>query len=109
LLQVHITTESWEIHHGEFHEGTKSKNSGILFSKEQRAYRRHFSARNGPSVTMIRKPMQRFEETGYLMKLPHTGRPRSARKEENINRVRASIEEEPQISTRRRSRELGLS
>jgi hypothetical protein len=53
--------------------------------------------------------MQRFEETGSLMNLPHTGRPRSARKEENIERVRASIEDEPQTFTRRRSRELGLS
>jgi transposase len=73
----------------------------------QRAYRRHLNVRNGPSVTMIRKLMQRLEETGSLMNLPHTGRPRSARKEENIEEVRASIEEEPQTSTRRRYRELG--
>jgi hypothetical protein len=59
-------------------------------------------------VTIIWKLTQRFEETGYLMNLPHTGRPRSAHKEENIERFRASIEE-PQTSTRRRSRELGLS
>jgi transposase len=53
--------------------------------------------------------VQRFDETGSLMKFPHTGRPRSAREEENIERVRTSIEEDPQTSTRRRSRELGLS
>jgi biotin operon repressor len=75
----------------------------------QKAYHHHFNIRNGPSVTMIWKLMQRLEETGSLMNLPHTGRPRSAHKEENIERVRASIEEEPQTSTRRRSRELGLS
>jgi hypothetical protein len=31
--------------------------------------------------------LQRFEGTGSFTNLPHTGRPRLARKEENIERV----------------------
>ena len=57
---------------------------------------------------MIRKLMRRFEEQGSVAELSRTGRPPSARTEENIERVRASTEEEPEISTRRRPEELSL-
>jgi hypothetical protein len=80
-------------------------NSMILIQggpKFRVGFGRKFALRMFRTILMDR---QRFEETGSLMNLPHTGRPRSARKEENLERVRASIKEEPKTSTRRRSME----
>lgn len=51
----------------------------------------------------------RLQENGSLINLPPTDRPRSACPDENIERVRARVEEELEASTRRRSRELRMS
>ena len=50
-----------------------------------------------------------FRETGSVKEKARSGRPRSARTEENIAKVRQSIEAEPRLSTRRRCQRLGMS
>ena len=74
----------------------------------QRAYRRHFNLRNAPSEAMIRRLVARFQQHGTVMDLPRGGRPRSARNEENIQRVQESVEENSETLTRRRSAELQM-
>lgn len=58
---------------------------------------------------MIRKPMARFQENGSVINLPPTGRSCLVRSEGNIERVRATVEEEHETSTRRHWRQLGMS
>nr|CAH7769579.1 unnamed protein product [Callosobruchus chinensis] len=59
--------------------------------RTQRAYRRNFHERNGPSEMKIRKLIHRFQKQGSVSDLPRTGRPRSAFTNANIHRVKESV------------------
>ena len=58
---------------------------------------------------MIRRLIGRFQKQGPVSDFPRSGRPRTIRTEENIERVQVGIQEEPGTSTRRRSGQLGVS
>lgn len=75
----------------------------------QRSYRNFFHVRNAPSAPTIYRLVQRFGQQGAVCDLPRAGRPRAVRNEVSIARVQASIEENPETSTRRRSQQLGMS
>lgn len=75
----------------------------------QRAYRRFFHDRNGPSEATINRLIARFRQQGAVSDLPRTGRPKTACTEENVQRVQESVHENPTTSTRRRSTQLRLS
>lgn len=75
----------------------------------QRAYRRHFNVRTGPSVTTVNRLVANFRHHGSIRNRSGAGRPRTAHTDENIERVRESVEEIPETSTRRRSTQLELS
>nr|CAH7750046.1 unnamed protein product [Callosobruchus chinensis] len=75
----------------------------------QRALRRRLNARNSPTAMTISKLIARFRQQGSVADLSRAVRPRSARTEENIEHVEASIEDHAETSIRRRCVELGLS
>lgn len=57
-----------------------------------------------PTKLAIRHLVQRFQQQGSVGDSPRTGRPRSVRMEENIERSQESVHEEPGTSIQRRSR-----
>ena len=59
--------------------------------------------RNAPTIYRL---VWRFRQQGSVCDLPCTGRPRAVRNDVNIVRVQANIEENPETSTGRRSRQL---
>lgn len=73
-----------------------------------RNLRRDFGRNNVPSVNTIRQLVRKFEQTGEVKDLPRSGRFRTVRTPENIERVRESVVERPETSTRHRSQELGI-
>ena len=75
----------------------------------QRRYRAHFNTRDALTKKTIRAVVAKFGETGSVRDRSKTGRPRSARNPENIERVRESLNDVPSTSTRRRSNELELT
>lgn len=58
---------------------------------------------------MIRSWVRKFEATGSVLKQKPAGRPRSTRTEDTIEQVRASVQRNPGLSTRKRSAELMVS
>ena len=77
----------------------------------QREYRKHFGVKEAPSVTSIKKIVQKFEVHGtcHNRNKGNSGRRVSARTELNIDTVRESTVRSPKKSIRRRSSELGLT
>lgn len=75
----------------------------------QRTYQNYFNTRNAPSQTAINRLIARFRQQGGVSDLPRSGRPRIVQNQVNIDRVRDSVEEYPETSTRRRSGQLGIS
>ena len=51
----------------------------------------------------------RFRKQGSVCDLPKSGRPRTARSDENCQRVTESVAEDPSTSVRRRSSQIGVS
>ena len=78
-------------------------------SETQRCYRRHFNTRDSPSVNAIKGIISLFQEQGAVCDLPRSGRPRTARNDENREELERSLEENPPVSTRRRSQQMGIS
>lgn len=77
----------------------------------QRKFCAHYNLRHrneAPSIQLIRKWIQKFEETGSTMNQPRCGRPRTSRDAEHIERVRTSVRKQPNLSTRKRSSVLNV-
>lgn len=78
----------------------------------RRRFRDHFNlhdVQQCPSLPLITKWVRKFEETGSTLNKRVPGRRRSARIGENIERVRVSVRQEPNISTRKRAAALNVS
>jgi hypothetical protein len=74
-------------------------------------FRRHFNIhRNAsvPSQDTIKPWVQTFQETVSAMKKRPTGRPRTVRTPENVDRVRATVVQRPRLSARRQLLALQL-
>ena len=84
----------------------KNEDSPVL---ARRAYCRHFDVKNGPSESTILRLVKKFRDTGSVHDRSRSGRPQNVRSDEKIERVRASVQEDQQTSTRRRSSELGMA
>lgn len=85
--------------------------NGDSLTLAQRKFCAHYNIRRkneAPSVQLIRKWVQKFEETGSTMNQPRSGRPRTSRDPENVERVRTFVRENPGLSTRKRSHALGV-
>ena len=77
----------------------------------QRQFRRDFPGRNAPTRVTILRLLDKFRETGSVQdkNKGHSGRPRSARTDPNIDNVREHLARSPRKSTRRLSQETDLS
>ena len=77
----------------------------------QRQFRRDFPGRNAPTRVTILRLLDKFRETGSVQNKNkgHSGRPRSARTDPNIDNVREHLARSPRKSTRRLSQETDLS
>ena len=75
----------------------------------ERSYRNVFHVRNAPSAPTIYGLVQRFRRQGTVCDLPRAGIHRAIQNDGNIARVQASIEENSETSTRRRSQQLVMS
>ena len=53
--------------------------------------------------------VKRFEDQGAVSDLPRSGRPKAVCTDENKERIRENVEENPTTSTRKRSLKLGIS
>ena len=87
------------------------KNSESVIAT-QRAFRRHFSLGRRapvPDRKMILLWVLNMRATGSALKRKPPGRPRSVRMPENVQMVRASIEQSPRHSARKHATALGIS
>ena len=75
----------------------------------QREYRKRHRNQSAPDKKTIHALSNRFEQYGTTLDSHHLGRPRTARSEENIARVRECVAESPKTLTRRRAQELNIS
>ena len=85
---------------------TKNNSSIILTQIE---FRRRYRNQKAPTAQTIRRLASRFEQSGTTIDARRPVRPRSSRTADNIDLVRESVAENPEISTRRRSAQLKLS
>lgn len=86
----------------------KNNDSYVLV---RRLYRNHFNIarmRDVPSENLIKYCIRKFENSGNTMTSKPLGRPRSARSNENIERVRQFVNEDPRQSLRLRAASLIL-
>ena len=63
---------------------------------------------DAPSVALIRKWVTKFEETGSTLEKPKSGRPRTSRTAENVERVSRSVRNDKNLSIRKRASALNL-
>ena len=76
------------------------QNNGSVVSV-QRNDRRIFGNETGPSKERINALVSKFKETGTTENKPRCGRPRNIRTDASIQRVAASVAENPNTWTRR--------
>ena len=75
----------------------------------QRAYRKKYRRRSAPKGDTILHLASNFMEHGSVANPQHQARPRPRRSNENIEAVRQSVAENPNVSYRRRSQQLNIS
>lgn len=63
---------------------------------------------DAPSIPLIRKWVKKFEETGTTLEKPKSGRPRSSRTVENVERANESVRDDPSLSIRKRASALNV-
>lgn len=63
---------------------------------------------NSVTAATVIRINKNFTDTGSVADLPRTGRPKTGRSEDNVERVRDAIAQAPTTSTRRLSAELGI-
>ena len=83
----------------------------IVMVKRRLANEFGLMPRQIPGRSTLIKIIKKFVETGKLDRAPVNplGRKRTARTDENVNRVLESVERAPRLSCRRRSQELGMT
>jgi len=83
----------------------------IVMVKRRLANEFGLMPRQIPGRSTLIKIIKKFVETGKLDRAPVNplGRKRTARTDENVNRVLGSVERAPRLSCRRRSQELGMT
>ncbi|GBP12628.1 hypothetical protein EVAR_10284_1 [Eumeta japonica] len=69
-------------------------------------YIRHLN--DAPSPRLIRKWVEKFEETGSTQEKPKSGRQRSSRTVENVDSVTQSVRDNPDLSIRKRAVALNV-
>ena len=101
----------WSGEHRGFVVETFFKNNESVIAT-QRAFRRHFRLGRRapvPDRKTILLWVSNMRATGSTLKRKPPGRPRSVRTPENVQTVRASIEQSPRRSARKHAAALGIS
>ena len=77
----------------------------------QRLYCEHFNVQHQPNYRTIKSTIAKFNNVGTVSNLHrgHSGRKRSGRSENAVNRVRQALDQNPQKSIRRLAAELNIS
>lgn len=83
------------------------QNESIVLT--QREYKKRHKNNPVPDKKTIRVLASKFKLNGTTFNCHRSGRPRTARSEENITRVSQSVVESPQTSIRRRGQQLNIS
>ncbi|CAK1589781.1 unnamed protein product [Parnassius mnemosyne] len=86
--------------------------SGFSLSETRRRFNNHYGIRrirDGPSINLIRSWVARFRATGSTINRPRPGPTPTVATDENVERVMASVIENPRLSLRARSSILGIS
>ena len=83
--------------------------SGKSIIQTQRKFRNHFIVREQPSENTIRNLIARFESKGSVHDSACSGRPKTSRTPENIDRDRESVNENPETSTRKRETQFRMA
>ena len=73
-----------------------------------RALRRFYGAHDPPSEQLIRETMDRFRTTFTLNDNVHPARRRTVRTQQMIDVVRQSVEDDANVSIRRRAQQLNM-
>jgi hypothetical protein len=74
-----------------------------------RKLREFYGLHNRPTESTIGRIVKKFQETGSVEDQKSKKYSRSGRSQENIDLVRESVAEDPEMSIRRRSQQVGLS
>jgi len=101
----------WSGEHRDFAVETFFKNNESVIAT-QRAFRRHFRLGRRapvPDRKTILLWVSNMRATGSTLKRKPPGRPRSVRTPENVQTVRASIEQSPRRSSRKHAAALRIS
>lgn len=69
----------------------------------------HYSVRKAPTKSTILRLVKKFKSVGNVRDKPHTGRVKTARTPDNIERVRQSVLQSPKTSSHLRSLQLQMS
>ncbi|GFY70569.1 putative transposase [Trichonephila inaurata madagascariensis] len=72
-------------------------------------YRQYFNSRSTPTAFVTWSLVGRFKELGSVDDRPERGVHRNIHTEDNVETVRQSVADDPSVSTRRRSSQLGFS
>lgn len=78
-------------------------------TETQRAFRRELNRRDSPSHVAIHRWVEQWREEGTVKNKSPSGRPRLVRTEENVARVRASVQQSPRRSARKHAIALQMS
>lgn len=108
---ISVAMEQWSRIHRAFVVETYFK-SGDSVVDTQRKFRRHFNVTRGgpvPSRNTIKLWVDTFRSTGSTAKGRPTGRPRSVRTPDNVERVRQAVLTSPHRPARRQAAALGMS
>lgn len=74
-----------------------------------RRFKDNFKKKHAPTYDTVKNIIAKFIKTGSVKDLPKTGRPKTARTEENIKRVEMMLKNKPAISIPRVALSLNLS
>jgi uncharacterized protein YdiU (UPF0061 family) len=66
-----------------------------------RRFKTEFKVKRGPKHTTVKNIIEKFRKTGSIKNLVSSGRPRTARTQENIERVENMLKNNPAMSLRR--------
>lgn len=84
-------------------------NSYVIVRRMFRIQFKLRSIKQCPSTQLLKQWLKRFQETGLTLPMRRQGRSRTSRTEQAIQEVNQSVEENAELSTRRRSSTLGIS
>uniref|UniRef100_A0A0K0ELC2 DUF4817 domain-containing protein n=1 Tax=Strongyloides stercoralis TaxID=6248 RepID=A0A0K0ELC2_STRER len=82
---------------------------GCKISVTQREFKNFYNLEKPPNRSTVKNIVEKFNKYGNVADLPRSGRPKTARTDDNIERVRESVTNNKETSLKQRAKELCLS